>query len=77
MDTLELKSKIIGKIRNIKDNYLLEELYRLINTEEELEIYLTSDGQKESIKEAQEQVKSGIYLTEEQADKDIEECLKK
>lgn len=78
MTAKELKKKLVHKIDQSKNNDLLEEMYRLIaNEETDISIYELSDEQLNAIEEGQLQYKNGEFLTEEQADKDIEEWLGK
>lgn len=78
MTVKELKKRLIGKINQIENNEILEEMYRLISNEEtDLSIYRLSDEQLNVVEEGQHQFKNGQFLTEEQADKDIEEWLGK
>jgi hypothetical protein len=78
MTVKELKKRLIGKINQIEDNEILEEMYRLIaNEESDISIYELSDEQLKAVQEGQLQYKSGQFLTEEQADKDIEKWLGK
>ena len=78
MSTPELKKRLIDKIRRTKDPAILEEAYRLLEIEtEDLGIYNLTDDQKSAIEEAQKQIKEGKFLTDDQANKDIDEWLKK
>jgi len=78
MSTPELKKRLIDKIRRTKDPAILEEAYRLLEIEtEDLGIYNLTDDQKSAIEEAQKQIKEGKFLTDGQANKDIDEWLKK
>jgi len=78
MTGYELKQRLIGKIKQIENNELLEEMYRLItNDETDNNIYVLSDEQLNAVQEGQLQYQNGQFLTEEQADKDIEEWLGK
>ena len=78
MTVKELKKRLIGKINQIDNNELLEEMYRLISNEEtNISIYQLSDEQLNIVEEGQIQFRNGQILTEEQADKDIEEWLGK
>lgn len=43
----------------------------------DIEVYKFSDEQKAAIEEAEDQIKKGEFLTDEEATKDIEEWLKK
>lgn len=78
MTVKELKKKLIGKINQIENNELLEEMYRLIaNEETDNSIYELSAEQIHAVEEAQIQFKNGQFSTEEQADKDMEKWLGK
>lgn len=78
MSTIELRKKLIQKINTVDSDDLLEEAYRLLEIEgEDIEIYKLNSDQIISIKEAQSQIKNGQVLTEQQADKEINEWLKK
>lgn len=78
MTVTELKKRLIGKISQIENNQLLEEMYRLIaNEETDISIYELSEEQIKAVEEGQLQYKNGEILTGKQADKDIEEWLGK
>ncbi|MDP2887944.1 MAG: hypothetical protein Q8P34_03135 [Bacteroidota bacterium] len=78
MTVRELKKKLIGKIDQSEDSELLEEMYRLIaNEESDSSIYELSEEQIRAVEEGQLQYKNGQFLTDKQADKDIEEWLDK
>ncbi|MBL7968018.1 MAG: hypothetical protein JNK09_13540 [Prolixibacteraceae bacterium] len=78
MTAKELKKKLIHKIDISENNELLEEMYRLIaNEEADTNIYDLSEQQLKAVEEGQLQYRNGEFLTEEQADKDIEEWLGK
>ncbi len=72
-----LKEKLIDKIRKTEDEALLEEISVLIQLQEADVIYKLNSKQKEIVLEAKEQIKNNESLTNEQADEDIEEWLKK
>ncbi len=79
MSAVELRKRLIEKIQKTHDKRILEEAYRLLELEtaDDTEIYKLNDDQKKAISEARQQVKNGQFLTEEQADKEIDEWLKK
>jgi tRNA A22 N-methylase len=78
MSTVELRKRLIDKIQKTKDERILEEAYRLLEIEtEDIEIYRLNDDQKKAISEARQQIKNGQFLTEEQANKEIDEWLNK
>lgn len=78
MATTGLKERLIDRIREIDNEDILAEAYRLLGTESDLEEPLKlNNAQKVAIDEAREQIKNGSYLTNNQADKEIEEWLNK
>jgi hypothetical protein len=78
MSTVELRKRLIDKIQKTDDDQLLEEACRLLEMEEEeMDIYKLSDAQKEAIALSRQQIKEGKYLTDEQANQEIDEWLEK
>ncbi len=78
MKTVEIKKKLINEINLSKNKNLLEEFYRFLNLENEIEeTYKLNSQQKSAIAEAREQIKNGDYLTNEQANQEIDEWLNK
>ena len=76
MSTTGLKERLIDRIREIDNEDILAEAYRLLGTESDLEEPLKlSNAQKVAIDEAREQIKNGSYLTINQGDNEIEEWL--
>ena len=73
MTEIELKKKLIGKINQTKNNEILEEMLRLILNEETDSVYELSPDQTNTVEEAQMQFRNGQFLTDEQADKKIDE----
>lgn len=78
MRTIELKNKLIEEI-NLSDNKnLLEEFYRFFHLENQVEeTYKLSEAQNFAIEEARNQIKKGDYLTNEQANQEIDKWLDK
>ncbi|MGB3852423.1 MAG: hypothetical protein WA958_20835 [Tunicatimonas sp.] len=78
MSTIELKQKLISKIQETVDDSLLEEALRLLNSESsESEVLVLNKDQVNAVNEAQAQIKSGQFLSNEQANKEIDEWLNK
>lgn len=78
MGVNDLKHKLILKINQTNDDSLLEEMYRLIAVDEsELEILELTPEQRKAIEIGQKQYKEGKYLSQKQADKEIDEWLGK
>lgn len=77
MSTSELKKLLIDKIKKTDNGNLLEEAFRLLELEsEDIEVYKLSENQKNAINEAKQQVKNGQFLTDDEANKDINEWLR-
>ena len=72
-----LKEKLINKIKETDDPSILEEVSNLFELQEPDTVYQLNDKQKKAIEEAKEQIKNNQTLTEEQANKDIDEWLNK
>jgi len=74
----ETKSNLIKNIRNSTNPYLLEEMARLMDMEQEnLDVYVMSKEQTIAISEAKDQYKKGKTLTSDQADEEIDKWLEK
>lgn len=69
-----LKEKIINQIREMDNEELLKEIGRLLQLEGKAK-YILNDDQLSIVQEAQQQIKGGQYLTDEEADKEIDEWL--
>jgi len=68
---------LIDTIRNIDDAEMLEDIYQLLAVPEPTTPYKFNDDELRAIKEAEEQIKNGDYLTDEEVDKEVEEWLNK
>ncbi len=78
MSTAELKKKLIGKITDSDDENLLQEVYRLLELENEaLALYPLSDEQISVVRESQEQIKKGKFINNLDANKEIDEWFEK
>jgi hypothetical protein len=78
MSIIELREKLIDKIKKVSDEDLLREAYRLLELEiGDIEEYKLNDEQRDAIYEAREQIKKGQFLTDEHSNKDIDEWLRK
>ncbi len=74
----ELKKRIIGKINSSRNADLLEDIYRLISSDEEdTAIYKLNEEQKSSVEDGIEQISSGEYLSGQESDAEAERCLGK
>ena len=78
MTIQDLKHKLITRISQSKDDRLLEEMYRLLmNEEADTDILELNTEQKEAIERAQQQYRNRQFLSQEQADNEIDEWLDK
>lgn len=78
METIEIKKKLIEEINLSNNKDLLEELYRFLNLENEMqETYKLDNEQISAVAEAREQIKKGEYLTNDDANQEIDEWLDK
>jgi hypothetical protein len=78
MSTIELRKRLFEKIQKTENKELLEEAYRLLDLEtEDVDPYKLSDNQNKAVVEARQQIKDGQSLTDDQADKEIDEWLNK
>ena len=78
MLTEQMKQELIDRIKSTKDENILEEVYRILEVgTQEVEMIVLSAEQKESIDEGINDIKEGNYLSNEEANREIEEWLKK
>jgi len=76
MKTIEIKEKLINEINLSENKGLLEEFYRFLNLENEIqESYKLSKEQNSAIAEARKQIKNGDHLNNEQANQEIDKWL--
>lgn len=78
MTRVELKKKLINRIHSLENQLLLEEMCRIVGIPiEEEDVYYLSEEQLRAVEEAEKQYERGEYLTEEEANKEIDEWLGK
>ena len=76
MTTIEIKNQVIGKINQLTDNELLMDVYKLLDDSfVESDVYKLSDLHKIAIDRAISQIDNGDFLTNDQANKEINEWL--
>ena len=76
MTTVELKKRLIKRINRIKDELLLQEMSRLAGVEvEESDVYFFTEEESRAIEEAREAYARGEFLTDEEANKEVDEWL--
>ncbi len=77
METKGIKKKLINEINLSEDRSLLEELFRVLNLEKESkDAYKLNSEQKSAVAEAREQINQGDYLTDKQANQEMDQWLK-
>ncbi|MEO7176925.1 MAG: hypothetical protein ABIV51_13455 [Saprospiraceae bacterium] len=77
MSTIELRKRLIEKIQKTDNVNLLEEAYRMLELEtQDIEVYKLTDEQRKAVNEGRQQIKNGEFLTDVEANKDIDEWLK-
>ena len=75
---VDLKQQLIDKIQLTTDKVKLEEIYRLLEIDfDEQEVYMLSAEQKSAVGEAQKQIENGEFISDEDANKEVEEWLKR
>lgn len=78
MTTIELKKKLIKQINHIEDKLLLQEMSRLSGLAmEEADVYFFTDEESSAIEETQQDYAQGEFLTNEEANKEVDEWLGK
>jgi hypothetical protein len=78
MSVTELKLRIISKITTIEDELILEEIFKLVNMESEMDsIYRLTDPERKGVEIGFKDVKEGRVYSSEAADNMIKEWLKK
>lgn len=77
MSTANLKIEIIKKITQLKESNVMEEINRLLDFESEKGIFKLTTKRQARILEAKEEYKAGKVLSENEANKKIQEWLTK
>lgn len=78
MTTRALKIQVIGKINQTSDHELIVDVYNLLeNSSDDSEVYSLTDNHKNAIDAAIDQIKNGDFLTNEEANKEIDTWLNK
>lgn len=73
MSTIEIKKRLISKIKSTKNQDLLGEIYRLLKLEyDDFEILKLTKEQKKAISKGQADIKKGKTITNSKADSEID-----
>ncbi len=76
MNTSDLKIDLINRITQLKEARIIEEIQKILDFELDQNEYTLTTEQNERVAEGREEYKNKAYLTEDQANQDIEEWLK-
>jgi predicted transcriptional regulator len=78
MSSKEMKKQLIDKILSTDDHTILEEVYRILEVStQEIDMIMLTDDQKSEIDKGIKDIEEGRYLTNEAANSEIIEWLKK
>jgi len=78
MSPKEMKKQLIDKIQSTDDHKILEEVYRILEiSTQEIDMIMLTDDQKSEIDKGIRDIQEGRYLTNEAANSEINEWLKK
>ena len=77
MSTAELKLNLINQIAGITDKVRLKEIMQLLKFQSDESPYITNKEEKETVKEAQNQIKNGDGISNEDVQKEITSWLEK
>ena len=78
MTPLQIKNKLIKSIKSVENPELLGDLYRLLNLEmEDIEKLKIPVNTKESVTKGHWDIRNGRYMSNRQADAEIDQWLKK
>ncbi len=78
MSLTELKLQIINKVTAITDELILEEIYKLVNIESEMDsIYRLTDTERSAVTDGLKDVKERRVYSSEAAENMIKEWLEK
>jgi hypothetical protein len=78
MNNIELRSEIIDKINLVNDNEILSTVYKILDSNYlENDIFPLSNSHKMAIEEAMIQIGNSEFYTNEQANEEINEWLRK
>lgn len=78
MTPLQIKNKLIKRIKSVEDPKLLEDLYRLLNMEvEDIEKLKVPANIKDSVTKGHWDIRNGRYMSNSKADAEVDQWLKK
>jgi predicted transcriptional regulator len=77
MTTIVLKRRVIDEVNKVNDESILMDLMRLLNDNDDNEIHRLSDKHKRAVQTAINKIENGNFVTNDQANNEIEEWLRK
>jgi hypothetical protein len=76
MTMLELKSILIHRISEINDIPFLEAIKTILDEKAEDSVIVLTDEQKQEIIQSRKEIKEGLFISNEELDKEIQAWLK-
>ena len=76
MTMLELKSILIHRISEINDIQFLEAIKTILDEKAEDSVIVLTDEQKQEIIQSRKEIKKGLFISNEELDKEIQAWLK-
>lgn len=79
MSTAELKEKLIAQINSTDNDELLSEISTMLYVESRSVngVYQMSEAEREAVEDGLNQIKNGQWITNEEANRQIEEWLRR
>jgi len=79
MSTAELKEKLIAQINDTDNDELLSEISTLLYVESKSVsgVYQMSEAEREAVEDGLNQIRNGRWISDEEANREIEEWLRK
>ena len=76
MTMLELKSILIHRISEINDIRFLKAIKTILDEKAEDSVIILTDEQKQEIIQSRKEIKEGLFISNEELDKEIQAWLK-
>jgi hypothetical protein len=80
MSTIELRNKVIERVRIMDDYNILKDIFRILEiggNDDDREVYVLSETQKKIIALSRKQIKEGKSFTNDEVNRETEEWLGK
>ena len=79
MSTAELKEKLISQINHTDNDELLSEISTMLYVESKSinGVYQMSEAEREAVEDGLNQIKNGQWVSDDEANREIEEWLRK